>query len=164
MNETIILNMENLTETEREQLLALVEKANKPKKKRWEPESEERFWAIDITGKVYEMLNRVQLHTDNMISIGNCFKTKEEADFAAERLKVIKELNDFADEDTYWRGEEDVCVLFYNFTWKKVVIESVYGAGVKGNDIYFRTPEEAKNAIETVGEERIIKYYFTENR
>ena len=46
-NENITINMENLSETEQKQLLALAEKANKPQNKVWQPHEKERFYYID---------------------------------------------------------------------------------------------------------------------
>ena len=88
--------------------------------------------------------------------IGNIFKTKEQAEFAVEKLKVEAELRKFSTE--YQPYAEIYNIVFHNNS-KKVIT-------VTGNQtfqditFYFESEEKAKEAIETVGEERIKKYIF----
>lgn len=76
----------------------VVEKT-KSKVKVWKPNKNEKYCYIGGDGDIYHTVN-VNLTTDDCIfSIGNYFKTDEEAEHMVEKLKVIKELQDFAIEN-----------------------------------------------------------------
>ena len=158
-NENIAINMDNLDEEEREQLLALIEKANKPQKKLWQPQEKERFYYIDCEGKVatwgFSLINH-----QPRLKMGNCFQTRAEAKFALERLKVLYELKMLANGFNPLKERKDGYILGYDLSFKKVEIVSTYGAGYIFNDIPFETESKAQKAIETIGEERLKKYYF----
>lgn len=160
--DNITLNMENLSESEREQLIKLVEKANKQENNNvWKPENNETYWCISDTKIDY--YNYTNDRIDRFLyEMGNCFKSKEEAEFAVKRAKVIAELRRFADEN-------NDKLEFKNMYQKKYFIE--YGAR---NDnlhieyvitnvpvgIYFSSESIARDAIKSIGEVRLKKYYF----
>lgn len=161
---SIIVNMENLTVEEREQLLALVKKSNKPKVKVWKPKKDEEYYFIgncnDIRQDIWDKYN---VYGEGRYSIGNCFKTIEEARFAIEKLKVIAELKRFAQEhneyEIDWTNNSWKYYLSYNhLSIKSIVIISTIT--VQGANIYFTSEEIAKKAIESIGKDRLKKYYF----
>lgn len=85
--------------------------------------------------------------------------TKEEAEFALERLKVIHELKQFAEpKNTVWDFTEYHYIICYDYTGDRIN----YGCSsiMKYFDINFATEEMARKAVEAVGEDRIKKYYF----
>ena len=93
------------------------------------------------------------------LSLGNCFKTREEAEFELERIKVIAEMKKFAEsEDREW----DSCVkhwyLYYDVVGRS--IEYMYSSLYKYDAIYFASKEEAQKCVDTIGGDRIKKYYF----
>ena len=159
----ITLNMENLSEDEREQLIKLVEKANKKENSKvWKPEKGDWYWYIGKTTISHLVFNNDRM--DNFLySIGNCFKTEKEAEFAVEKRKVIVELKRFAKENNefefYW------CSYSHNkyficYAGNTDSIE-IYSRSInKSDDVYFSSKEIARAAIETIGEERLKKYYF----
>ena len=80
-----------------------------------------------------------------------------------EKLKVIKELRDFAlehnDEEIDWvDNEQDKWELSYKDSNVEPICNNYYRA--QAFNIYFTSLEIAKEAIKTVGEDRIKKYYF----
>ena len=93
--------------------------------------------------------------------IGNAFLTKEDADFARERLKVIAELNMYAKEfsDEEWRNGRlrKYCIEFDTEDHVVRICEAYY---MKNNGIYFESEVKVKEAIVAVGKERIKKYYL----
>lgn len=99
--DTITLNMENLSEAERKQLLSLVEKANKPKRFCLNNIiSGESYFFIDTDGEVWE--SRFSSSTSiatNRFVIGNAFPTREVAEFEVERCKVFHEIKEFIAEN-----------------------------------------------------------------
>ena len=88
------------------------------------------------------------------------FKTQEEAEFEAERLKVLRELEKMGRAFRPY-GENYSIELEYPLLHKERLSISIFGATQHcfGN-YYFDSEEEAKKAIDKIGEERIKKYLF----
>ena len=157
--------MENLTEEERNQLLALIEKSTKKKSKVWKPKIENIYYYIDESEGVSFGYWGNDYMDEYLYSIGNCFQTKEEAEFAVERLKVIAELKRFAQEhnekEIDWR-DYGQC-KYYIFCEYHEHVEYIDIGCVKeckSNDICFTSEKIAQQAIDAIGEDRIKKYYF----
>lgn len=162
-NKTVTINIENLSEEERKQFMELVEKSNKEKNKVWKPTDREKYYYIRNDGEVYHGFYEKYCSTDcGNYSMGNCFRTEEEAKFAVEKLKVIAELKRFAEENNDkidWNDEsQDKYCLRYDYKYNKMLVES--NQFLKHNSTYFSSKEIAKRAIETIGKERLKKYYF----
>ena len=118
------------------------------------PQLGDEYWYIDNDGEVMEMEWRGIEYDQGRLSIGNVFKTKEQAEFAAEKLKVEAELRKFS--VPIFKG----CYYIYMKTE-----DGMLGFGVKRHyksqgTIYFESEEKANEAIETVGADRIKKYIF----
>ena len=100
----------------------------------------------------------------NRISIGNCFRTEEEAEFEVERLKVIAELKEWATPISEFTWSDDTRKYMYVIVVANMgensclAVDFYYTNQV--SDLCFQSEEIAKSAIEAVGEDRIIKYYF----
>lgn len=125
----IKVNLNNLTEDERNTLLSLVEKGNKPKNKIWKPKYDEGYYASDSSGAVLETTWNTEID-EQMYDIGNCFKTKKEAEFEVERLKVIAELKRYAQEhnecEVDWSNANQFkYYLYYSYALKKFFLLSV---------------------------------------
>ena len=88
------------------------------------------------------------------------FETYEEAEFEAERLKVLRELEKMGRAFRPY-GENYSIELEYPLLHKERLSISIFGATQHcfGN-YYFDTEEEAQEAINKIGEERIKKYLF----
>lgn len=161
MENNITVNMENLSQDERDILLGLIEKANKPKSKVWKPQNEEYYYCIHFDGTI-DSYNWNGWNEDTY-SIGNCFKTKEEAKFALEKQKVITELKRFALENNEceidWNNSKQCKYQIYYDSYARK-FEITFNTSLKSNNIYFSSREIAKKAIETIGEDRLKKYYF----
>lgn len=162
MNE-LKVNFENLTAEERAELLKLVEKANKPKSKVWKPENNELYYYSYNDAICNDYWNGVGID-NSRYSIGNVFKTKEEAENAVERLKIRAELQRFADEHNDkpidWEDDKQEKWHIRFSHWNKTVD---YEYVVKVRDcfqIYFSSEEIVAAAVQAVGEERIKKYLF----
>ena len=163
----ITVNMDNLSTDERNTLLKLIEKANKLKGKVWKPEIGERYYHIRCDA--WNMINSYNWNDDSYdkryYEIGNCFKTKEEAEFALEKQKVFTELKRFALENNEreldWNNEYHKYYLFYNYKTGKVDV--AYDISWKTSLVYFLSEVIAKQTIEKIGEDRLKKYYFEVN-
>lgn len=157
MENNITVNMENLSEEEREQLMKLIEKSNRSESKVWKPECYEKYWTISGYSNVFSSSWDNGDIDNGRYAIGNCFKTKEEAEFALEKRRVEVELRRFAEEN----NECDTDVMGYFISYNldlKITVDQIYGVRLKS--IYFSSKEVAEKAIKTIGEERLKKYYF----
>lgn len=127
--------------------------------KRWRAERGGGYYLISAVGSIrYDNENEAivdGLHYD----IGNYFKTEKEAEFEVERLKVIAELKEYATpvNEFDWNNSLE---KKYTILLESDEVRVDYFISCQTSDLYFKTKEQAKNAIESVGEDRIIKYYF----
>lgn len=162
-NNTLQINMNNLTDEERTTLLSLIEKANKPKNKVWKPK--EKYFCLFGDGSVHvDRWSNCNIdHSRN--ALGNCFKTKEETEFALERQKVITELKRYALEhneiEIDWNTGKKKFYIYYSYSINRIDID--FTIAMKENTVYFTSSEIAQSAIKAVGEDRIKKYYFEVN-
>ena len=87
---------------------------------------------------------------------GNIYKTKEQAEFAVEKLKVEAELRKFSRP---FKEDEDNYFIQINSSYNNIVIDTEEGYQTQGTT-YYETRNETLLAIDTVGEDRIKKYIF----
>lgn len=160
MTKTEIQN--ELKELEKK-LNELREKLNKPVNKVWKPEYENIYYYITVYGIVRETVCINGKFDECTWATGNCFKTKEEAEFEAERLKVITELKRFAEEHNdpiNWEDTSQKKWSIYGVFTPENTIRCAFVTFFKRNDIYFSSVEIAQQAISEIGEDRIKKYYL----
>ena len=144
----------SLTDEQREKMMAILE--NKPKSKAWKPAIGESFWCVDSWGGVIPTTWENSLSDNWRYNSGNCFRTKEEAEFYKEKLLVTAELQRFADEHN--DEMETMSFIVYERDFDR--LEVTRWTNTKIAPICFSSIEIAKQAIETIGEERIKKYYL----
>ena len=135
------------------------------KKKWWKPELEEKYYRVCADGCV-EYNNYDDDGDDKrLMAIGNCFQTEKQAEFMAEKLKVIHELEKFAyennTEEIDWNDtNQEKLYLVMNSTNKTIdVFHTCMWIEIPFN-VFFTSEEIVRKAIETIGEERLKKYYF----
>jgi hypothetical protein len=130
-----------------------------PLNKRWRADRENTYYFINSDGRVF-FENDYTLRVDDMrYAFGNYFKTMEEAKFEAERLKVVAELKEWATPANHFDWNDMyVQKYFISLEFGKIVINSF--STYQNSDLVFASKEAAKKAIEAVGEDKIIKYYF----
>ena len=130
--------------------------------KRWRGENGDVYYFIGAGGKV--CLDRDNEVTEDGMryALGNYFKTKGEAEFEAERLKVIAELKEWATpiSEFTWSDDTRKYALVVVNMGESSCLEVGFYYTNQVSDLYFESKEVAKRAIESIGEERIIKYYF----
>lgn len=147
---------------ELKQKIAEIEKKIKEKKAetgRWKPEEGDKYWFMDDTGRVYNNGWDNDCYDEERYPIGNCYKTKEEAEFVAEKLKVIAELKEYEEpKNRAWDGANLHYYFYYDYVMKEIGITCNYR--FKSEHIYFESEEKARQAIDAVGENRIKKYYL----
>ena len=142
-----------------------------------EPEQKTRVWKPieDDTYYYYDSICSVNSSVwsgcwidQARFNCGDCYRTEEEAFFAAERRKVIAELRRFAEEHNDpidWENikQEKVALLLNHDSsdpegYGRVQAQSWYAS--QFTEVCFSSVNVAKTAILTIGEDRLIKYYF----
>lgn len=134
---------------------------------KWKPREGELYFYVNSNGEIeYRYYKNRNINDKRRIcNIGNYFKTDEEADHMVEKLKVIRELQDFAlehnDEEIDWNDvNQEKLYLGMNPKIKSIDIFHTCSWIYLPFNIYFTSEEIAEKAIETIGEDRIKKYYF----
>ena len=120
------------------------------------PQKYDDYWYVDDDTEVLSQKWHNSEYDEGRLSIDNVFKTKEEADFAVEKLKVEAELRKFSRPFKY--GDWNFEILWNNH--ENNIELDWSGYVVRQSVIYFESGEIAEKAIESVGEERIKKYIF----
>lgn len=135
------------------------------KSKVWKPNIGENYFFITSSLEVNKFTNEGDMVDESIINSGNCFKTEEEAQHMIEKLKVIKELQNFAlenrDEEISWNEDRRYKFYIY-FDYKRKMIRITWATVAHGSpfNIYFASEKAVHDAIDSIGEERIKKYYF----
>jgi len=89
-------------------------------------------------------------------AMGNVYKTEQQAQFAAEKLKVEAELRKYSRP---FKEDENNFFIQTNSSHNNIVIDADDYSQIQGV-IYFESQEKAQQAIQSVGEERVKKYIF----
>ena len=123
----------------------------------WNLKNGDRYWSISSYADVYNKTWKNVVVDNWRRNIGNCFLTKEDAEFEVMRRKVETTLlkcgrREFKNKDynfyiVYDHDESLVGIL--NDTFRQY-----------SNTIYFDTKELCQKAIEEAGENNIKKYIF----
>ena len=134
------------------------------------PKDGDEYWYIISLGDyVVDTFSKSNNFDAMRIAIGNCYKTKEEAEQAVEKMKVMTELKRLADKswkeagvEIDWPDENTAKYLVrYNMEYDAVIID--WNSVIKNiNDFYFHSGEKAREAIDKIGEER-LKSVFKQN-
>ena len=135
------------------------------KNKIYKPKPQEMYYFLAGDGTPTAKHNLDDGSVEKFISIGNCFKTGEETKHMVEKLKVIKELRDFAlennDKDVDWKNFNQCKYhLVYDTEDEELYVDYAVYCKREPFNIYFTSREIARKAIKKIGEYRIKKYYF----
>lgn len=120
------------------------------------PQDGDGYWYIDDEGYISNEKWDGLDFEEYRLAVGNIFKTKKQAEFAVEKLKVEAELRKFSKP---FKEDGNNCFIQINSSYNNIVIDTDEGYQTQGT-IYYETRNEALLAIESVGEERIKKYIF----
>lgn len=127
------------------------------KEPKWKPNYGDKYYFIDENGIQEELWDGV--YFDNFLyEIGNCFKTREEAAFELERLKVIAKMKEYS-FDPNWDDEYQPKYILV-FDHKRKVVDNIHNPICQCCDIVFESEDTCKRCVREVGEDKIKKYYF----
>ena len=147
------MNVQDELKALKERIAELEEQA---KKEDDFPQDGDMYWIIEDSTEVSRYVWEGDDFDNQHLPVGNVFKTKEQADFAVEKLKVEAELRKFSRK--YQPYAELYTIVFHNNSKKVITVT----ANQTFQDItfYFESENKANQAIQSVGEYRIKKYIF----
>ena len=125
----------------------------------WKPQMDETYYSIDTSGIIIGT-NNVGFDMDRRaIELGNCFKTKEKALHMVEKIKIINKLRELSNINF---NETHDChyMIVYNKDDVEIISDFCYSLNPIPFNVFFKTREDCENAISTIGEENLKKYYF----
>ena len=154
------LELSNLTEEQKKQIIELA--------KKFEQENEvdklniKNDWIIfSEEDKVTTMEKYYKPFMQIFFNLGLTAHTKEEAEKIRRRLLVEKELRDWAKkckEPVDWEGNQRKYYIQYEGNTNEVTLDDFVNYATA--NVYFTEIEVAKQAIESIGQERLIRDYF----
>lgn len=124
------------------------------------PDFGEEYYYIDINGVVdWDNWEGSDLEKE-MLAFGNIYKTKEEAQFKLEQIKVLHELEELADDDQEWNGDNSHLHYYLEWSYNTNNIVTDWNNCYRKGVFYFKSEESAEAAIKQIGEYRLKKYFF----
>lgn len=158
MTKTEMLDKIAALEAEIANLRAELEKPDMPGP--WVPERGESYYVIGNNGSVRCVTWDNDVIDKGALSIGNVFRSKADAEFALERLKVLAELRRLAKGFVPDWGEKQQAKWTMTYSEANGIDIDYFWETNIGAPVYFQSREGAQAAIEAVGMERLKKYYF----
>lgn len=123
----------------------------------WDLKNKDNYWYInDYNANVRATWDNVMID-DYRRNMGNCFLTKEEAEFEVERRKVEAILLKYGRRE--FKYSEGNHYIYYDFPESSIEI-GCYKSCQDQGAIYFDTEELCLKAIDEAGEDNIKKYIF----
>lgn len=127
-------------------------------KGRWKPTYGDDYYYIDSIGNVEPDDWDNWIGGKEGLVIGSAFRTKEEAEFARERLKIRAEMLDLGGREYFKPNEVNHRISYNHHTGRLVLdVESIFQDPFV---IYFDREIYLTGVIEKIGETRIKKYLF----
>lgn len=132
------------------------------RKKELEEKEENTYYYIDYEGYVCQAEWQDEVWDDNLEYIGNVFGSYKEAEDAAEKLAVHRQLKDLGARPYYTLQENWGLVLINSSTGGGVMayLANTPNLNVISAGLYFDTEDKAVHAIQEIGNDRLRKYYF----
>lgn len=125
----------------------------------WKPQADETYYSIDKSGIILGT-NNTEFDMDRRaIELGNCFKTKEKALHMVEKIKIINKLRELSNIK-FNETDDRHYMIVYNKDDEEIISDFCYILNPIPFNVFFKTREDCENAISTIGEENLKKYYF----
>ena len=146
-----IIESLRVTVEEQKELEKMVDEL-KGAEKVW-PQDGDKYYFVTVDGDIILDTWEGGSYDNDIKAVGNCYRTKEEAEFEIERRKVMTEFKKFARD--FVAGDWNYCIV-WDFYADELYVD--YRNKLKSNNLYFESEEKAWEAIEVVGEDRVKKY------
>ena len=132
----------------------------KKEEEEFKPEYGDAYWAVDSNGRVGDIIWTDHVYDEIALENNAIFKTQEEAEFEAERLKVLRALEKMGRAFKPHTPNYIICLECINNQKEYLSTKFVKSQSLVYGDYYFDSEEEAEKAIEKIGAKRIKKYLF----
>lgn len=130
-------------------------------KKRWIPVENEQYCYIDEDLEIESEFFDDDEYDNNLIKLGNCFKTKEEAQFVADKIKYTLMFKNYVEEHSEpldWKDDKQEKWYIYYHYYNNCIKCGLSGSLKTQGVIYASSEQILKDAINYVGEENVKKY------
>ena len=131
----------------------------------WDLKMGNRYWCMITSGPIVnDVWDDVEIDHQRRAT-GNCYLTREEAEFALEKKKIIAEMKRLGGTENMMSLGDKYSSKYsidYSYEMNKICIDANV-VWAKSNSIYFATEKQAQKAIDKIGEDRIKKYIFYVN-
>ena len=134
----------------------------KPKAKSvWDLKDGDEYWFINEEGSPYNAIWNNDNFDNSIRNRGNCFLTKEKAEFEAERRKYEAIMLKYGTRDMMSLGNWNNAKYCIMYDHSDCVIKcDYYGVDNYQGVIWFASKEIAQQCIDEIGEDRLKKYIF----
>ena len=127
----------------------------------WDLEEGEECYSLTICGNVHYGFWDGSSSSIAIRDTGGIFLTKEEAQYEIERRKVETEMLRLGGRREFKNGENNYYIVCdFDSSHFAIRIFNNKSDGFAPMTIYFDSSKECRNAIETIGEDRIKRYIF----
>lgn len=157
MNEVEIVEKINKLQKE---INCLKQHLNDSGNKRWTPLYGQKYYAIDVCGRVEYNINNYDCHDEYVIDFYNCFQTQKEAEAESEKILVRRMLENIArrlnkGKKINWNDENQ---QKYFICYNKNGFDLGYNLEESWGSAYCLDKNFKDIAIEIIGEERLKKF------
>ena len=126
----------------------------------WKPGEGDKYYTIDSIGCAASCFYGDDEVDKLFIRIGNCFESKEDAEHMSKKLQIIAKLRELSNINFNEDLDEQKWYITYNHATETVEYDTTYHVQRMPFSIYFKNQEDCGNAIDTIGEDNLKKYYF----
>ena len=121
----------------------------------WDLQRGDKYYVTNDYMEVDNVTFDDDMDDSNYRKIGNCFLTKEEAEYELERRKIEAEMLRLGGRRTFKKGEDN-----YGIGYCEGLGITLYRYQFIQGLIYFDTLKETEDVIKTIGGSKIKKYIF----
>lgn len=132
----------------------------KEKNKSWKPKEGDTYFYISGRGEVISGNFIPCIPSDNdKVLFKNAFQTREEAEHMVEKIKIINKLRELSNIK-FNETDDRHYMIVYDKDDGEIISDYCYILNPIPFNVFFKTREDCVNAISTIGEENLKKYYF----
>lgn len=124
----------------------------------------DKYYAINCDGAISTITFLNSSTDERIINSGNAFLTYKEAEYEVKCREVYTQLKKYSYDFSYeeWKNGNILKYYIFRYTVNKSEdrVSIDWFSSCNYSQLYFKTRENAQLAIDEVGKENIIKYYF----
>lgn len=143
----------------KEELENMEEKEVK-KGKIWKPAYSEEYWYMGCFGGVYKDSNLNTNLDNDVMNVGNCYPTKEKAEFEANREKYTRLFRQYVEQHSEpldWGNNKEKWYVYYDCQQCKILFNYNY-VTKNAFQIYASSEEVLQEAIDFIGKKNFLEF------